>query len=149
MAQKNAGVQYAGILKYKLMSFSKPVTETLENADAKAMATVGPDGVNVVPMSMIRVNNDSIWLFNFFMDKTAKNIQTNPSVALTAWSGMTGIQVKAEVDYITEGEIFDESVEWCRGQNPDRVVKALVVLKPTEILDISPGGAFAEKDLVV
>ncbi len=131
------------------MSFSNKVVETLETAEAKALATQGPDGINVAPMSMIKVNDDSIWLFNFFMDKTAQNIQTNPSVSLTAWSGMEGVQIKAKTEYITEGEIFNESVEWCREQNPDRVVKALIVLKPTGIFDISPGGAYEESDLAV
>ncbi len=132
------------------MSLSKNVIDTLETAEAKALATQGPTGINVVPMSMIRVNDDdSIWLYNFFMDKTAENIQDNPSVALTAWSDMKGIQIKAETEYITEGDLFDESVEWCHTQNPDRVVQALIVLKPTEIFDISPGGAYEEVDLVV
>ncbi len=131
------------------MSLSSKVVEILETAEAKALATQGPTGINVVPMSMIKVNDDSIWLFNFFMGKTADNIQANPSISLTAWTGMAGIQLKAETEYITEGDTFDESVEWCHTQNPDRVVKALIILKPTEIFDISPGGAYEEADLTV
>ena len=131
------------------MSFSKPVIEILETASAKALATQGPEDVNVVPVSMIRVNNDSIWLFDFFMEKTAQNIKANPVVSLTAWTGMNGVQLKGETQYLTEGETFDESVAWCHTQNPDRVVKGLIVFKPKEIFDISPGGAYREEDLLV
>lgn len=31
---------------------------------------------------------------------------------------MTGVQTKANVEYVTEGEIFDESVEWAKNENP-------------------------------
>jgi predicted pyridoxine 5'-phosphate oxidase superfamily flavin-nucleotide-binding protein len=131
------------------MSLSKIVAQTLETAEAKALATCGPDGINVVPVSMVKVNNDSIWLFDFFMNKTAKNIKDNTSVALSAWTGMTGVQIKGDITYITDGDEFDKSVAWCGEQNPDRVVKALIILKPTKIFDISPGGAYQEEDLEI
>lgn len=60
---------------------------------------------------------------------------------------MVGIQVKAETEYITEGELFDDAVAWVATQNPDRVTKGLLILKPTGIFDISPGGAFSAEEL--
>lgn len=125
------------------------VKEALTHADAKALGTTGSHGVNVVPVSMIKINDDSIWLFDFFMDKTVENIITNHTVALTAWTGMTGVQIKADASYITEGEEFNAAVEWVRTQNPDRVTRGLLILKPTAIYDISPGGAFTAEDLVI
>lgn len=129
------------------MTLSHTVTDVLMNASAKALATEGPAGINVVSVSMIRVLPDSVWLFDFFMEKTAQNLQAQTSVALTAWTDMVGIQLKADAEYVTEGEVFDEAVEWVQTQNPERVVKGLIVLRPTALFDISPGGAFSAPEL--
>lgn len=121
----------------------------LNNASAKALATNGSDGINVVPVSMIKANDDSIWLFDFFMDKTAKNTQTVEQVALTAWTDMKGLQIKAQVRYINSGDDFTTAVNWVATQNPSRILKGLLILKPIKVYDISPGGAFLPTDLVV
>lgn len=129
------------------MHITQTVKNILETASAKALATVCPEDINVVPISMIRVNESSIWLFDFFMNKTAHNARTSSVCAITAWEDMKGIQIKGDVTYVTEGEMFDESVEWARTQNPDRVVKGLLVIQPKTIFDISPGGAYTEVEL--
>jgi predicted pyridoxine 5'-phosphate oxidase superfamily flavin-nucleotide-binding protein len=127
--------------------FSSTIREVLTTAAAKALATNGDMGINVIPVSMIKVNNDTIWLFDFFMDKTAQNLHTDSRVALTAWTDMKGVQIKANANYNTEGAEFAEAVSWVREQNPARVVKGLIILTPTKIHDISPGGVFTESDL--
>lgn len=131
------------------MSLSNSVVQVIQTAEAKALATEGPAGLNVVPVSLVRPHADSIWLFDFFMKKTAENIRSTSNVSLTAWTGMVGVQLRATADYITEGEIFKEAVEWVRTQNPDRIVKGLIVLHPTEVFDVSPGGTFTTADLSV
>jgi len=131
------------------MSLSNKVIETLTTATAKALATTGPDGVNVVPVSMIKVNDDSIWLFDFFMDKTTINVAANSTVALTAWTDMVGVQIKAEAEYVTKGTLFEEATAWVKTQNPERVTRGLLVLTPTAVFDISPGGAFNADELTV
>lgn len=125
------------------------VIEALTQAAAKALATTGPHGVNVVPISMIKIDNDTIWLFDFFMNKTVANIKADPAVALTAWTSMTGVQIKALASYVTEGEDFEAAVKWVETQNPDRLTRGLLMLKPTAIYDISPGGVFMSKDLAI
>lgn len=129
--------------------FSSTIRDVLTTANAKAFATNGIAGINVVPVSMIRVNDDTIWLFDFFMDKTVQNLHTNTQVALTAWTDMKGVQVKAGAQYCTEGDAFMEAVAWVKEQNPARFVKGLIILNPTKIHDISPGGAFTESDLTI
>ena len=129
--------------------FSSTIRDVLSTAAAKAFATYGNTGINVVPVSMIRVNDDTIWLFDFFMDKTVQNLDVKALVALTAWTDMKGIQVKADAQYITVGDEFTEAVAWVKEQNPARVVKGLIILTPTKIHDISPGGAFLENDLSI
>lgn len=128
-----------------------PITPTvkaiLETAPAKALATICNADVNVVPVSMIRVNESSIWLFDFFMNKTAHNACATSTCALTAWENMTGVQIKGDVTYKTEGALFDEAVSWVKTQNPDRVVKGLLIIEPKAIFDISPGKTFTPKEL--
>lgn len=121
----------------------------LETASAKAFATTGPEGINVVPVSMIRVLESDIWLFDFFMDKTVRNSSASPTCALTAWTDMQGIQLKGDVTYLTDGALYDEAVVWVRSQNPERIVKGLLIIKPTAVFDISPGGAYSAQQLGV
>lgn len=130
------------------MSLTPTISTTISSATAKALATYGPLGINVVPVSMIKVNDDSIWLFDFFMNKTIANIKSSPEVSLTAWSDMIGVQIKATTLYVTSGDDFDTAVTWVKTQNPNRVVKGLLILQPTAVFDISPGGAFEEKELI-
>lgn len=129
--------------------FSSTICDILTTATAKALATNGSAGINVIPVSMIKVNDDTIWLFDFFMDKTTQNLRTDTQVALTAWTDMKGVQVKADAQYCTEGDAFMEAVAWVKEQNPARTVKGLIILTPTKIHDISPGGAFTESNLAL
>jgi predicted pyridoxine 5'-phosphate oxidase superfamily flavin-nucleotide-binding protein len=121
--------------------------EILTTAQAKALATAGEHGVNVVPVSMIKVHADSIWLFDFFMEKTADHLRQQSPVALTAWTDMKGIQVKGDVTYHTDGDDFATAVAWVHTQNPSRVLKGLIIITPTAIFDISPGVALTPQDL--
>ncbi len=122
-----------------------PVVTFLENATSKALATMGPTGLNVVPVSSLKVVDGKIWLINYFMDKTIQNILTNRQVALTAWIAMMGYQIKGAVDYQTEGVEFDQAVAWIHEMLPDRIVRGLLILTPTEIHDIAPTKNTKEK----
>lgn len=108
------------------------------DADSKALATNGPHGLNVVPVSSVRVENGQIWLVNYFMEKTAENIVADPQVALTCWTGMAGYQVKGRVDYQEDGEIFNDVKAWVADTLPDRVVKGVLVIEPEEVYNIAP-----------
>jgi hypothetical protein len=131
------------------MTINTPIAETISNAEARALATTGPTGINVVPISMARVTTDAIWLFDFFMDKTVTNINNQAEVALTAWTGLTGVQVKAQARYVSEGPEFAEAVAWVKEHNPDRVTRGLIILEPTAMFDVSPGGHFSPDDLAL
>lgn len=126
------------------------VKTMLETATSKALATSGPSDINVVPVSMIKVPDtaDSLWLFDFFMEKTIANIKIHSKVALTAWTDLKGIQLKATAEYVNSGPDFDAAEAWVKTQNPHRVTKGLIILKPYAIFDISPGGVFSSDDLV-
>ena len=114
--------------------------QALLEAEAKALATYSEaDGVSVVPVSSVRVIGGNVVLVNYFFGQTVRNIEENPDVALTFWSGLSGYRIKAKAKYETEGEVFDEVVGWVKDTLPTRVVKGVVILKPVALFDISAG----------
>jgi len=106
---------------------------------SKALATNGPHGINVIPVSSIKIVDGNIWLINYFFEKTHGNVQEDSTVALVYWKGFDGHQIKAESTYYTEGEEFDTATQWIAKEHPSRTVKGVLVLKPTEVHDISIG----------
>lgn len=117
----------------------KHIEDFILSANSKALSTISPHGVlNVVPVSSINVFDGKIVLVNYFMEKTLLNILSNDQVALVAWSGMIGYQIKGKAEYQTSGEIFEKVVSWIKETIPDRVVKGVIVISPTEIFDIAP-----------
>jgi uncharacterized pyridoxamine 5'-phosphate oxidase family protein len=109
----------------------------LLNAEAKALATVWNDDINVIPVSSVKVVENEIWLINYFFGKTLTNIKQNPNVAFTFWKGLKGYQVKAKTNYLTEGEKFKKAVDWISKIHPNRIVKGLLVLNTIAVFDIS------------
>lgn len=123
-----------------------PLIESfLLQASSKALATLSKEGVvNVVPVSSIKVHDGAIVLVNYFMEKTLENILANSAVALVAWSGMIGYQIKGTATYETSGALFDEVAQWITETIPGRVVKGIIILTPTEVHDIAPDKKTAE-----
>lgn len=108
-------------------------------AESKALATYSvKNGINVVPVSTIKIIGNTIILVNYFMDKTLTNFVENNNVALVSWSKMKGYQIKGEIQYKTSGEIYESVVRWVAETIPNRVVKGIIILKPIEIYDIAP-----------
>lgn len=120
------------------MKFTSQVADVLLNADSKALATTGPNNINVVPVSTIRIVDGKIWLMNYFFNKTAENILSEPYVSLVGWKGFDGYQIKGSILYVTEGPVFDEAKRWVDQNLKDRILKGLLILTPEEIYDISP-----------
>ncbi|MCF6296857.1 MAG: pyridoxamine 5'-phosphate oxidase family protein [Flavobacteriaceae bacterium] len=119
------------------MDLSQEVIQILLNAEAKALATVANNEVNVVPVSSVKVVDSKIWLIDYFFDKTLSIIQQNPNVALTFWVGLRGYQIKAKVNYLIEGAEFITATNWIAEIHPNRIVRGLLVLETQEIFDIS------------
>jgi len=120
------------------MKLPQQVIDTLLNADGKALATRSENDVNVVPVSMVKMQGDNILLINCFMGKTVGNLMKDPHVSLACWKGKEGYQIKASAEYADSGNIFDEARQWVAGTSPERVVKGVLVLEPIEIFDVSP-----------
>ena len=136
------------LLRRITTTLMKPIIKkAILNATSKALATYGTTGVHVVPVSMVRVDQDQIWLFNFFMSQTVANIIEQPQVALACWNGLTGVQIKATVEYETEGKRFNDATAWVARENPDRTVRGVLILSPTHYFDVSASKERAGKPL--
>jgi hypothetical protein len=123
------------------------IIDQILNAEARALATTGPNGVNVVPVSVVTVNDGHIYLYNFFMGKTVENLLAEPAVALTCWKGLEGIQIKAIAAYIEEGELFNLAQTEMLTRFPERTLSGVIVLTPTKVYDASADSARAGKVL--
>jgi predicted pyridoxine 5'-phosphate oxidase superfamily flavin-nucleotide-binding protein len=119
----------------------KQIQHALEHADSWALATTGPEGLNVIPVSVVGAYGEEIYLYDFFMQKTACNIKANPIVALSCWKGFSGIQIKGEASYETDGPAFEGAVIKMKDAFPDRKLKAVIRIKLKEAYDISPGAS--------
>lgn len=121
------------------MELSSKIADALLHAEGKALATTGKNGLNVVPVSTVRVEGGKILLMNYFFKKTLENILEQPQVALAFWSGLEGYQIKGFVEYIDSGSVFEEAKKWIMNNVADRVLLGLLILTPEEIYNISPG----------
>ena len=115
------------------------IIDALLKSEAKALATTGPNGLNVVPVSTIKIEMGKIILVDYFFNKTRQNLQSGDSVALTAWTGLKGYQIKADVKYVNQGVLFDDVKAWISQLHPERTVYGAVELTPTEVHDIGIG----------
>lgn len=121
------------------MILSTDCINLILEADGKALATMNSDAPHVVPVSSVKVIDNKIVLVNYFFGKTLENILANPNVSLAVWQGLKGYQIKSVAEYQTEGEIFKIVKEWIGEILPDRLVKGVIILTPTEIFDVSAG----------
>ncbi|NCO62030.1 hypothetical protein GW879_01075 [Candidatus Kaiserbacteria bacterium] len=116
---------------------SVKIIDAINKAEAKAFATYGKRGINVIPVSVVSVGPESIILYNFFMGKTIENILSDNLVSLSCWSGLTGVQIKGVATYVTAGAVFEQAKVQMLEQFPTRVLKGLVTITPSEVYDIS------------
>lgn len=120
------------------MELPQKVADALLHADSKSLATTGKHGINVVPVSTIRIVDNKILLMNYFLKKTLENISEQPRVALVCWRGLEGYQIKGSVTYLESGSEFEEARAWVEHNVKNRVLHGLLILTPEEAYDVSP-----------
>ncbi len=118
---------------------NQAIADSITGAEARALATTGPHGVNCVPVSVVEVTDEAIYLYDFFMGKTVENVRATPEVALTCWTGLAGVQVKATAEYVTKGELYTQAKTKMLERFPERTLSGVLVLSPTNVYDISAG----------
>lgn len=119
------------------MKLPDKIANELVSASSKALATTGDAGLNVVPVSSVKVDNGQIWLIDYFFGKTRKNVLSETRVSLVFWTDLKGYQIKANSQYLTTGSEFEAAQAWIKKLHPERKVLGLLKLTPQEIHDIS------------
>ncbi len=126
------------------MKLPEDIINIIEGAESKVLATLGPDGPNAIPLSMVIVDGEKIVVCDCFMGKTAKNLSADSRAAMSFWKGFAGVQVKGQVAYETAGETFDRYVAWLKGKHPDRTLRGVIVMTPEHVYDLAPSNAGAK-----
>ncbi|MBP6913845.1 MAG: hypothetical protein KBC00_04555 [Candidatus Levybacteria bacterium] len=121
------------------MEITPNVEDMILHAEGKALATYGKHGINVVPVSTVRIKDGKILLMNYFFKKTLDNIIDNKSISLSCWRGLEGYQIKGQVEYVDTGDQFEEARAWINNNVPNRILLGLLIILPIEIHNISPG----------
>lgn len=124
-----------------------PYLDQVLQSPSRVLATYGPAGLNVVPVSVVTKDGEALILYDFFMGKTVTNIQGTGDVSLTAWDGLMGIQLKGRATYENAGDFFDASVGIMLERFPERTLRGVVRIIPTAVFSVS-AGAEAGKQLV-
>ncbi|NYB52848.1 MAG: pyridoxamine 5'-phosphate oxidase family protein [Methanobacteriaceae archaeon] len=129
------------------MTMSKEMMDAIEK-DLVFLATASSEGIpNVVPIGFARpIDNGSILIADNYMNKTRKNIEENPHVAIVTKDAKTNpYQFKGTAEIFESGEIFDEVVEWALNVMTKLNPKAAIVVKVTEIYSVQPGPEAGKK----
>lgn len=121
------------------------VSQCVLEAEAKALATCAEGDINVVPVSLVRIVDEKIWLIDFFMEKTVRNLMKNPRASLACWKDTMGYQIKGSVEYLQQGTLYNQACQWVATIKPDKKLKGLIVFTPEEIFDIAPAKDTGER----
>ncbi|MCF8012057.1 MAG: pyridoxamine 5'-phosphate oxidase family protein [Clostridiales bacterium] len=121
------------------------VKEVFNKNGIYAVATASASGLpNVVPIHFAKIyeeEEDTILLADNFMDKSYKNIEENPWIAISVWD--TGkklaYQIKGQASIVKSGKAFDDALAWVQKVKPDLKPKSAVLLKVTNVYNCQPG----------
>lgn len=128
---------------------TEEIKESLKGTKIAFLATSSQDGApNVVPIGAFKfLDDETLLISDQFFNKTLKNLQENPRIALVWWGEKGGFQVKADITIHTEGEIFRQNVEWVRGIKETLRPKSAIVGKITDVYLIKSGPDAGKKIL--
>jgi predicted pyridoxine 5'-phosphate oxidase superfamily flavin-nucleotide-binding protein len=128
-----------------MAKLNQRMKEIFEKQKPIVLATATRDGIpNVVPVGMKKIIDDeTILISDQYLNKTRKNVEGNPRVAITVWDEIEGYQIKGTVTIETSGPLFEETARWAeeRGKSIKRPLKSkgALILRITEIYCVSPG----------
>jgi len=117
---------------------TEAIKKAIGNMGVFPIATASATGVpNLVYVGCLRVlDNDTIQIADNKFCKTRQNLDENPVLTVTLWypDCERCYQLKGNVTLITEGDVYDDCVEWVHGAiNADLTPKAAVNLIVTEV----------------
>lgn len=113
------------------------------------LITASKAGVpNAAPMGAIWImDNDTIWVSNNFMNKSAANIKENPNVSVLVWSREIGncFQLKGTAVFEEGTADHKKMKEMLDAMKPGLPGKALLKISVKEIFTCMPGPAAGTK----
>ena len=118
------------------MKLSLSQQEFIQNASSKSLATVHEGKPHVIPVSTLIYRNECIFLCNYYMNQTPKNIQSHPYVALSIWEGFQGFQIKGKAEYLDSGSLFEAIPDVVYRQHLERKIYGIIKIIPDNIIDI-------------
>ncbi|NLX49040.1 MAG: pyridoxamine 5'-phosphate oxidase family protein [Methanospirillum sp.] len=132
-----------------MVALTPDIEESLRETKTAFLATSSGDGCpNVVPIAAFTVlDNGSLLISDQFFNKTLKNMQQNPRIALSWWGGKGGFQVKGTVTLHTDDEVFSRNVAWMKEFRPNLVPKTAVLVTVTDVYTVVPGDEPGKKIL--
>lgn len=134
-----------------MAKMSKRVKEIFQKQRDVVLATASKEGIpNVVVVGAKKIIDDeTILISDQYFDKTLANMKENPRAAVTVWEKTDGYQIKGSVTIETSGPRFEETARWIEDLgkrfNVPLKSKGTVIIKITDIYDISPGSNAGQK----
>jgi predicted pyridoxine 5'-phosphate oxidase superfamily flavin-nucleotide-binding protein len=106
---------------------------------------------NVVPMGMfvLQEEGNSIWFIDNFMQKTLRNLKSNPVASFYIWSPETSgaWQVKGTVKVETSGADYEKAKAIANSMRAGSPAKSLIKMKITRVYSVKPGPTAGKKVL--
>ena len=124
-----------------MVKLTNEIKESLEGAKNIFLATCSADKIpNVVPMGAFKLlDEETLLISDQYMNKTLKNVVSNPHAAITYWGEKGGYQIKGTVTVHTNDKVFEDDVEWMKIRFPKLKPKGALVIKITGVYAIKPG----------
>ncbi len=126
----------------EMVKMPKEVMDMFNDWDAaKTIATADTEGkLNVVPVKTFSAVDEETLVFgNVFLGKTKDNIEATKKVAVTAFKGSTGYQIKGSFqEFLISGSIFDQKKEQVK-EKLKLDAKSAGIIKVEEVYSVSPG----------
>jgi len=132
-----------------MVKVTEEIKESLKATKVAYLSTSSKDGTpNVVPIGAFKfLDDETLLISDQYFNKTLKNLQENPKIALSWWGEKGGFQIKAEIQIHTDGEIFHGDVEWVHSIRATLHPKSAIVGKITSVYTVK-GGPDAGKQIL-
>ncbi|HOG82915.1 MAG TPA: pyridoxamine 5'-phosphate oxidase family protein [Smithellaceae bacterium] len=132
-----------------MIKVTDEIKDSLKSTKIAFLSTAAKDGSpNVVPIGAFKfLDDETLLISDQFFNKTLKNLQENPKIALAWWGNQGGFQIKADITIHTDDEIFRQNVEWVQSIKESLQPKSAIVGKITGVYIVKSGPDAGKKIL--
>ena len=132
-----------------MIKVTDEIKDSLKSTKIAYLSTAAKDGSpNVVPIGAFKfLDDETLLISDQFFNKTLKNLQENPKIAMAWWGDRGGFQIKADITIHTDDEIFRQNVEWVHSIKESLQPKSAIVGKITGVYIVKSGPDAGKKIL--